>query len=120
MGNAIEKLNGTLTALLDAIQEHMTILAKTVDSGEKQKIADIVRSLSESQKNIVQSINVYNDEDLGFMNDDYFEDEFYDDNDSECNGLMDTKQISFSKSKKAKNNKNKKSIKKLEDEDLPF
>lgn len=118
MDSTTKKLQHLFGMTLETLQAQLTLLAATNDSAEKLRLSEIIKNLGATQSSLADTLSAFIDGDLD--DSDPFEDDFYDDNDKELNGLLDTKQISFEKSKKEKAKKNKNHSDKDNGENGPF
>jgi len=114
MSDTADMLTTTVQSILESINNTLECLEKTTDTSEKTQLAAVVKALAESQKFLVESLDI--DDDLGFdFGDPDFDDDFFGDTDEGLNPLLDTKQIQFTR----KDGKKKKGKKQKDDDTQP-
>lgn len=121
MSTTTDQLTKTFGSILNSINATLLRLETTTDSTEKTALAAVIKSLAESQKLLIESLDIDFDQSFNFDDPD-FDDDYFDDNDDELNSLLDTKQIQFTRKdgKKKKGKKSKDEKDKPADDDLPF
>jgi hypothetical protein len=120
---AVTGLDANIIALNSEVEKVIALLQKSGDVTEKSKLAEIIQTLSSTQRNLAETISILQDQALDLFDDDLNDEEdYFDDFDEdEVNSFMSSKQVEFkSKPKKGKNKKKARHDEGVDDEDLPF
>ncbi|MBN1307836.1 MAG: hypothetical protein JXA18_07965 [Chitinispirillaceae bacterium] len=114
MEHAINKLNKIIESLVVPIDENIALFSKAATVEEKRKIAEIIESLTASQKNLSDVVFTLDTPPF-----DAFDDDFEDDlDDDDFDDFNEKKRINFKGKKKKGIAGGRKKAK--DDEDLPF